>query len=326
MASSNPSAPSFILLATTYPIVPLDQCGPDNDRFEKVAEEYASRGYGGFDMAVQHILLLGKERVVRALAKHNLKIMAKIYSSGHSGSIPSENPVALAAAEVPHPKQGKTVGEHIAVWNAQIREAVVPSLRPFLLGIASQGGRDYFTHEDADAFFTNSAAMSKEIGLPIFHETHRHRLLYSPWEAVRMVRRHPELRLLGDLSHYCVVCEAAPDDADLNGAIVELIPRIGHVHARVGFEEGPQILDPREPRWAKHVEGHMAWWRDVFRAAKARGDAHVTVTPEFLPPPYAWSVHGSEGYPGTAVVDVHEVNHHMGAIVRKAFEEVMAEK
>lgn len=55
-------------------------------------------------------------------------------------------------------------------------------------------------------------------------------------------RRHPAIRLVADLSHYTCVAEAATTDPELNRVVREVIvPRVHHVHARVGFEEGPQV-------------------------------------------------------------------------------------
>jgi hypothetical protein len=51
-------------------------------------------------------------------------------------------------------------------------------------------------------------------------------------------------------THYVNVCEAPPGDADLEEAVAELVPRVTHTHARVGHEEGPQVPDVADPRWA----------------------------------------------------------------------------
>jgi sugar phosphate isomerase/epimerase len=273
-------------------------------------------------------LLLGKARVAAALDKYGLKFMAKVYSSGHVGSIPSENPKALANAEFPHPKQGKTAEEHIAVWSAQIREACVPILRPYLLGAGSQGGRDMWEASDVDKFVAAGLALSEEFGgLAIHHETHRHRILFNPWDAVRTVRRNPQMRLLADLSHYCVVCECNPDNDDLDAAVQELLPNVGHVHFRVGFPEGPQVPDPSEARFKEAFEGHKRWWLQIFRLAVRAGRPVITATPEFLPPPYAWTVpEGSEAAakgPNAASADFHSINHQMAGLAKELFAEAL---
>ena len=124
------------------------------------------------------------------------------------------------------------------------------------------------------------------------------------------VRAHPRLRLLADLSHYSVVCEAPCGDALLEAAIAELLPRVGHVHARVGHTQGPQVTHPRLA--PEQAAGHAAWWRGAWAAARARGDAEVTVSPEFLPAPYC-----PVDAAGQPVVDVGDVNAWVVAWVRR---------
>jgi hypothetical protein len=330
---ARPAAPELILTATTYPLIALDALPPAaGTRFEEVVADCAARGYRALDIAVVHVLLIGKARFTAALRAHGLRFVAKVYSSGHPGAIPSANPAALAAAEVPHPVQGPSVAEHVGVWAAQVREAATPSLRPYLLGVASHSGRDKFTDAQADEFFAAAVAVAAEVGVPAHHETHRGRLLFNPWTVGATLQRHPALSLLADLSHYCVVAEAPPGDADLEAAIAPVLSRTGHIHARVGFEEGPQIPDPRHPRWRRHVAGHAAWWRAIFTAAARRGAPFITVTPEFLPPPYAWTRvddadagDAAAAWPGPAVSDVYSINHFMADLVRKEFAAAMEE-
>jgi hypothetical protein len=88
----------------------------------------------------------------------------------------------------------------------------------------------------------------------------------------------------------------------------ELTPRVRHVHARVGFEEGPQVPDPRGPRWAPYLEGYKAWWAAIYDAAAARGDAVVSTTPEFGPPMYAWT----DPFTDKPLASMWDVNHYVG--------------
>ena len=70
----------------------------------------------------------------------------------------------------------------------------------------------------------------------------------------------PELLLCADLSHFVVVTETHPADWKLTEAIDALADRVIHIHARVGYEEGPQVNDPRvsiqsktkAPEWEDH--------------------------------------------------------------------------
>ena len=48
------------------------------------------------------------------------------------------------------------------------------------------------------------------------------------------------MKLCADYSHFAVVTAAACDDRELNAVLALLAPRVRHIHARVGFIQGPQ--------------------------------------------------------------------------------------
>jgi hypothetical protein len=52
-----------------------------------------------------------------------------------------------------------------------------------------------------------------------------------------MLRRIPSLTLTGDFSHFTCVHESMLADQPEN--VVACIAAVRHIHARVGFEEGP---------------------------------------------------------------------------------------
>jgi len=307
------------MVATTFPLISNDELSGAGGAaaFDRLCASAAAAGHGALDMSVQHILLLGKAATAAALSAHGLQLIAKCYSSG--GGCPTGVAAALAHAEQPHPPQGRSVAAHIAVFAAQVREvAQSPALRPLLLAVSGQSGRDYFDESEADAFLAAADALAAELGVRVQHETHRHRLLFSPWAARAAVARRPALRLIADLSHYLCVCEAPCEDADLAEAVAELLPRVSHTHARVGYEEGPQVPDVTDARWARHVEGHAKWWAAIMRAHCARGEALCTVTPEFLPFPY--------GPPGFEREATAAANAHIAGVVRRVWDEVLDEE
>lgn len=92
-----------------------------------------------------------------------------------------------------------------------------------------------------------------------------------------MLAAHPDLKLCADLSHFSCVAESNPYEGEINKVVAALTPAVRHVHARVGFEEGPQIPDPRTPTWSSYMEGYKVWWKGIYEAAKVRGD-HAYVT------------------------------------------------
>lgn len=306
------------LVATTFPLISNDELSAADGAaaLGRVLAAVAAAGYAAVDMSVLHILLVGKAAAADSLARNGLKLIAKAYSSGPG--CPTDVAAALRHAEQEHPAQGRGAAAHAAVFAAQVREvASSPLLRPLLLACSGQVGRCYFSDAEADAFFDAADALGSELGVRIQLETHRHRLLFSPWAARAAVARRPALRLIADLSHYCCVCETSCDDVDLGEAVAALVPRVTHTHARVGFEEGPQVPDVTDARWAGHVAGHVRWWKDIFRAHVARGEAVCTVTPEFLPFPY--------GPVGFDRAETAAANAHIAGVVREAWREVIAE-
>ena len=82
------------------------------------------------------------------------------------------------------------------------------------------------------------------------HEGHRGRFLHSPWVIRDFLDENPDLhntlKLTADFSHFTTVAEKDTNDAVLRGVIEDIIPPfVHHVHCRVGYENGPQVPDPR---------------------------------------------------------------------------------
>lgn len=57
--------------------------------------------------------------------------------------------------------------------------------------------------------------------------------------------------------------------------------RTAHVHCRVGYENGPQVPDPRAPEWLPYVEEHEKWWDLIWDVQARRGDKVSTFVPEY---------------------------------------------
>ncbi|MEM9514408.1 MAG: TIM barrel protein [Actinomycetota bacterium] len=146
------------------------------------------------------------------------------------------------------------------------------------------GGADAFSDDDARRFLRTAGEMAGDHGVALSHETHRGRILHTPWRTARLLDEVDDLWLTADLSHWVVTCERLPNDRADDLAVA--LARTRHVHARVGFDQGPQVPDPRDPRWSTFVDAHERWWTEAFAAIGARGD-QITVTPEWGPPPYA---------------------------------------
>jgi hypothetical protein len=207
--------------------------------------------------------------------------------------------------------EGDTVAEHVASFEQALENAQFH--RPRF--VVSHSGRDAFSETEAGQFFERAMQIEQDAAFAVAHETHRGRILYNPWVTDRMLGRFPDLRLCVDFSHWVCVCERLLDtELDVVRRCAE---RALHVDARVGFEQGPQVPDPRAPEWADHLAAHERWWSMVWEAQEARGERATTLTPEWGPPPYLPTL----PYSQQPVADIWEIAGWMGERQRVRFDE-----
>lgn len=176
--------------------------------------------------------------------------------------------------------EGATLDDHRADFRAKIDEA----LRYEPLAITAHSGKDSWPFAQQRIFFAEALEIERRIGLPINHETHRSRAMFTPWTTAALLREFPELHINADFSHWLNVCESRLEDQADNLALC--IARTRHVHGRVGHEQGAQVNDPRAPEWAEYVALHETWWDEMIRARLQTGAASFTFNPEFGPPNY----------------------------------------
>jgi hypothetical protein len=176
---------------------------------------------------------------------------------------------------------GENVQGHIKSMNAQIERAV--EFNPVLIN--SHTGRDIFSLKDNLLIFENALKLEQKYDVTITHETHRFRPTFSTFDTERIIQALPELKLNLDISHWMVVHES--DLSDQLARLEFIFPYVHHIHARVGFEEGPQVTNPQDELWRNHLENHVNLWQKVINLAKQRDQKSFTITPEFGPFPYA---------------------------------------
>lgn len=173
-----------------------------------------------------------------------------------------------------------TVREHLDSLRQQVEECL--DEKPLFINCHS--GSDTWSLAEAEEFFGAAVQMEKQWGIALAHETHRSRYFSNPWNTREVLHRNPDVKLTCDFSHWVCVAERLLPDCD---DILDLCAsRALHVHARVGYEEGPQVPDPRAPEWKQHLEAHENWWSRIWTAQRAKGYQISTLTPEFGPVPY----------------------------------------
>ena len=173
-------------------------------------------------------------------------------------------------------------GASVDVHLASLREQIEECLTANPLFINAHSGSDTWSLDESVEFYWRVADLEREFGCSIAHETHRSRCFGHPWNTIRLLDRVPDLKLTCDFSHWVCVAERLLADDVIERAAAHCL----HLHARVGYEEGPQVSDPRAPEWARHLHIHERWWELVWRSQAQRGLDRTTLTPEFGPAPY----------------------------------------
>jgi sugar phosphate isomerase/epimerase len=110
-------------------------------------------------------------------------------------------------------------------------------------------GSDFFSFEQNTDLIEAVESRSKSSGIKVLHETHRGRFSYSPADILKYLEAFPELRLVADFSHWCVVSESLLENH--TRALDLAITRSDHIHSRVGHAQAPQVTDPRLPEWQR---------------------------------------------------------------------------
>jgi hypothetical protein len=94
------------------------------------------------------------------------------------------------------------------------------------------------------------------------------------------------------------------------------IERTEHIHARVGYKEGPQVPDPHVPEWQYALNMHLNWWDKVAERKRLEGaDAILIITPEFGPFPYMVSLPLTQ----QPITNQWDVNAYMMQLLRERY-------
>lgn len=168
---------------------------------------------------------------------------------------------------------------HKAEYTARLK--ALTELKP--LFINSHTGKDHFNFEQNVALLQIASWISHESGIPVFHETHRGRFAFAAHITKPYLElAHPDLTL--DVSHWCNVAESLLQDQ--TSALNVAIDHTRHIHARVGFEQGPQVPDFTLPQYQAALQFHFECWDRVVIMNKNKGTELLPITTEFGPPPY----------------------------------------
>ncbi|KAJ1550760.1 hypothetical protein HK096_005187 [Nowakowskiella sp. JEL0078] len=191
-----------------------------------------------------------------------------------------------------------SLSQHIQQLEKQLLIARTFTPKPIWINI--HGGDDSWDSATTRKFFTKAVAVIKDLDLDIKvcgFETHRTRCFYSPWNTLPILKEFKEVNLTLDFSHWVVVCErlldTAFDDKKLWSVVV---PRVGHIHGRIGTAQNSQVGDPSDPFVANEKVAFELIWKKCSDELEKKGILNSSFTLEYGPIPYTPS-HPFTGLP-----------------------------
>jgi len=241
-----------------------------------------------------------RESFKKKLADARLQFIAEIYTAGNYV-----------------PDRQATPGDHLESLRCQMGPAL--ECNPLCLTVIA--GCDAWPVAESVEFFGLAMTMAEASGATVSFETHRSRSFFNPWTTVEIARQLPGLKLTCDFSHWCVVCERLVMDTEPD-ILAFCADRAHHVHARVGYDQGPQVPHPAAPEYYAAIEAHERWWTQIWQNQSRRGMPFATMTPEFGPDGYLQC----KPFTGQPVADLDEVNEWMALRLRRLFDSVMSQR
>ncbi len=208
------------------------------------------------------------------------------------------------------PDRSLSLDDHINYFEQALRSANILDSQ----FITCLGGCDAWDLSDSIVFFQETRAIATGLGKDLCFETHRGRSLFNPWICKRICEAMPDIKLTLDLSHWNVVCEGLQEsEFDL---LCSIIKHIHHIHARVGYDQGPQVPHPKKGVYVNNFLQHLDVWRRAWHAQSLKSREVSSITPEFGVDGYEYrSVDGK-----IALVDPTQINIEMMNNIRQEFE------
>lgn len=206
------------------------------------------------------------------------------------------------------------LGEQYGTFD-QFREAMNQRLELLTsfdpLFINSHTGRDYFSFRENCTLIQLATDFSRQYKIPVYHETHRGRFSYALHRMPEYIALFPQLELVADYSHWCAVSESMLSFQE--DTLAQLTQHIRHIHARVGYEQGPQLPDPFASAYQPYLHRFTSWWQQILDHHQQQKS--FTICTEAGPVPYM-PVNPDNGQP---LADQWTININMLEYLQQAF-------
>ncbi|TPX40318.1 hypothetical protein SeMB42_g06057 [Synchytrium endobioticum] len=244
-----------------------------DEEYETLFPRLQKEGFAGVEVSLASIGYPDTSKTQRFTTlrkKHSLKFLCGVYTAW-------DNYIGEWA---PY-----SVSEHLQQFKTEIAAAKE-------LGAChcnSHSGGDDLSDEEAIDFFKGAIAISKVMGMTVSHETHRGRILYSPWRTYKFLKQLPELRLTLDLSHWVIVSERhvlSPSSPHYKSLLDLVASRVDHIHSRCSTTQSSQIDDPSATEgWDALCRAEFdAVWEHVWTVQRGMGTKVITMDVEYGPP------------------------------------------
>lgn len=208
-----------------------------------------------------------------------------------------------------HQAYGNTFEEFKSSFLKNLYTCAEPN--PILIN--SHTGRDYFSLEQNLQLIDIAQEFSEKTGITIAHETHRGRVGYSPQMTSEIFALRRGFLLTADFSHWVCVTESMLEN--FSEILEEATKRSRAIHTRIGFEEGPQVPDPRAPEWNYAMEKFVGWWDRIVAVNAGAGCNILPLTTEFGPKPYMPTI----PFINQPVANQFEINCYMKDLLRERY-------
>lgn len=235
------------------------------EAWEDAIPKIKRKGYYAVETPLQILSNEDQERLKTLLQENCLKLVNQIHTDSYA---PGE--------------RSKDVQHHVENFRKGV--ILAKGFGKLLLFCNSHSGYEGWKMSEKEDFFRQCLQIEKELDIEVLHETHRRRIFYNPWDTRDILLKFPELKVTADLSHWFVVLS---NDLDGEMDIITLLAeRTQLIHARVGYDNGPQVNDPRTPENQVWLEAHEKCWDMIWKSQQKRGLPYSYMEPEFGPPPY----------------------------------------